>query len=335
LAQALLVTGTVCDAVSREPIPRFQVDAGWPERQRDGSLKPAWLSSRRLSFTEGKFQHTFDSPIVLGTTNMGYVLRFEAEGYAPFVTRVVRPDEGQVQLDIKLNTAEETVVAIFTPAGQAAAHAEVGLVAPGSRLKLAVGSLSNLGMRGSPWLRTADAQGHFVLPTDPEVQSVVPVHPAGFVECSVADLRQARSATLRPWGCVEGVWLADGQPVSQRQVSLRFGSRRDRALELDLSVFMTQTDDAGHFLFPQVPATELEVFTWRPLPGGRTNVPGSRAMVSGVGRRAAAIQVQPGQTNQVALNGEAGPRTRMRSGDAGLLPKQRAAGAPAVGGVKP
>ena len=244
--------------------------------QPDGSVGPTWGAGMSQSFAAGKFQQVLQAPVVTGRTNRGYILRFQAEGYEPFVTRVFRADEGQVQLDVKLSKAAETAIAIYTPAGQAAAYAQAALLAPGSNLRLVGSAFNANGMEGSPWLRTADAQGHFVLPTDPAVQTVALVHPEGFVQCAVADLRQARSARLQAWGSVEGDWLKDGKPVAQHQVSLQFSSRKDRSLQLDFTTFRTRTDEEGHFAFAQVPAAELDIFTWQPPSASQTNAPGRR-----------------------------------------------------------
>ena len=314
LSPALTISGSVRDAGSGEPIPRFQMYIGLPERQPDGSVGPSWGTGMSQTFGAGKFQQVLQAPVVTGRTNRGYILRFQAEGYEPFVTRVFRADEGQVQLDVKLSKAAETAIAIYTPAGHAAAYAQAALLAPGSNLRLVGSAFNANGMEGSPWLRTADAQGHFVLPTDPAVQTVALVHPEGFVQCAVADLRQAQSARLQAWGSVEGVWLKDGQPVAQRQVSLQFSSRKDRSLQLDSATFRTLTDEEGHFAFAQVPAGQLDVLTWHPPSGGQTNTAGSRGRLMGAGWRAASVQVQPGQTSQVTLNGDADPRKQNRMG---------------------
>jgi RNA polymerase sigma factor (sigma-70 family) len=326
MTPALSVSGTVCDAESGEPIPRFQIRIGYPDPQFGGSVNTRWLGGSSLTLGEGKFHHAFKGAVVVGSTNPGYILRFEAEGYAPFVTRAFRADEGEVQFDVKLCKAEETAISIFTPAGRAAAFAEVAFLAPGSNLRLVAGAFTGLDVPGSPWLRTADAMGQFVLPTDQAVQTIAMVHPEGYVECTAADLRQARAARLQSWGSVEGVWLKDGKPVAQRQVSLRFSSRKARTLDLDFSLFKTMTDDAGHFAFPQVPPVLLDVLTWQSVSPARVVGSGSGARAVARGSRAASIQVQPGQTNEVTLNGEVEPRSGNRIGGDGA-PGRRPSGA--------
>ena len=56
--------------------------------------------------------------------------RLRRTGYAPFVTREVGPDEGNVQLDIALSPAPSTSVTVLSRDGQPAANADVGLEMP-------------------------------------------------------------------------------------------------------------------------------------------------------------------------------------------------------------
>ena len=44
-----------------------------------------------MSFDGGMFQHTYEEPALGGTPNPAFVFKFEADGYAPFVTRRFRP----------------------------------------------------------------------------------------------------------------------------------------------------------------------------------------------------------------------------------------------------
>ena len=108
LAPALVISGAVRDADSGELLPRFRVGIGCPQPAADGSEQPWWSSIDRFwpIFTGGTFRHSMEEPVVGGTINRGYIFRFEAEGHAPLVTRVYRPDEGEVRLEVKLRKAE-------------------------------------------------------------------------------------------------------------------------------------------------------------------------------------------------------------------------------------
>ncbi|HXP61015.1 MAG TPA: sigma-70 family RNA polymerase sigma factor [Dongiaceae bacterium] len=294
LPPSLVISGTVRDVDTGEMVPRFKLGVGWPEEARDGSPGTRWSTIDRFwpNFTGGEFRHSLEEPVIGGTTNRGYVFRFEAAGYAPFITRVYRADEGEVTLDIKLHRADETLVAVYTPAGRPANDAQIALLAPGSQLRLTPGGFSTLGSMGSTWLRKADAQGQFVLPKDDAVQRIAIAHPEGYLECPAHDLRQSRAIRLQPWAHVEGVWLEQGQPVANREISLDFSHKVEHALVLEHSAYRTKTDDHGHFAFPQVPAGLFDVMVWGESigqHGGRT------------GWRALSVEARPGETNRVTL----------------------------------
>jgi len=53
-----------------------------------------------------------------------FMFKFEAEGYAPFVSRVVRNDEGEVRLNVKLRAAAKRDYCLL-PDGSPAAGADV------------------------------------------------------------------------------------------------------------------------------------------------------------------------------------------------------------------
>jgi RNA polymerase sigma factor (sigma-70 family) len=294
LPPALVISGTVRDADTGAMVPRFKLGIGWPEQDPDGSPTIRWSTIDRFwpSFTRGEFRHSLEEPVIGGTTNRGYVFRFEAAGYAPFVTRAYGADEGEVTLDIRLHRAEETPVAISTPAGRPANDAQIALLAPGNQLRLTPGGFSTLGSMGSTCLRKADAQGQFVLPKDDAVQRIAIAHPEGYLECPADDLRQSRAVRLQPWAHVEGVWLEQGQPVANREVSLDFSHKVERALSLEYSAYRTETDDHGHFAFPQIPAGLFDVMFW----GESADQHGAR-----FGRHALSVEARPGETNQVIL----------------------------------
>jgi RNA polymerase sigma factor (sigma-70 family) len=299
LPQALVIRGTVRDAGSDELLPRFRLGIGWPEVGTDGTVQPQWFGIDRFwpSFTGGKFEHSLEEPVVGGTTNHGYIFRFEAEGHAPYVTRVYQPDEGEVSMDIKLQTGEETLIAIYTADGRAAADAQIGLLAPGNRLRLLPGGFSTANSGGPNWLRKADAQGQFVLPTDETVKYVAIAHPEGYLECTPSELRKTRAVRLQPWARVEGIWLIGEQPATQREVTLDYQSMPNRKLELERSAFSTTTDDNGRFVFAQVPTGKLEIMTWHDSADGH----GTK-----YGFRVCEVQALAGQTNQVVLAGNSG-----------------------------
>ena len=134
LQPALTISGTVRDAATGQPIPRFRIVTGWPNwNPIDNTTNFQWSTIDRfwLSFDGGKFQHTYEEPVLGGTPNHGFVFKFEADGYAPFVTHPVAATERDVRFDVTLNPASATEVTVLQPDGGPASGVDIGLVSPG------------------------------------------------------------------------------------------------------------------------------------------------------------------------------------------------------------
>lgn len=294
LSPVLTITGTVRDADTGRALPRFRMGIGWPEAALDGSIQPWWNNIGRFwpYFRGGGFRHVLTEAVIGGTSNRGYIFRFDAEGYSPQVTRVYRPDEGEVTMDIRLHRAEGTWITIYDHAGLPAAASEIGLLAPGSGLRIGLRGLTCRGDAGSIWILRADERGRVLLPADDSVRRVAVVHAEGYAESDAEELRRGRAIRLQPWGRMEGVWLEKGAPKSNGQVSLEPSSKAPDALPLDFGDYRAQSDSVGRFVFPRVPPGSLQLVEWRAEPPpntARTAYP------------AATIQVRPGRTNHVQM----------------------------------
>jgi RNA polymerase sigma factor (sigma-70 family) len=301
LSRSFVLAGTVRDADTGELLPGFQLSIGCIRSLGDGSSQPMWSTIDRFSprFKGGEFRHPLEEGVIGGGENPGYVFRFEANGYAPQTTRSYKADEGEIHVDIRLRKAAETLIAVYTPDGQPAVDAHVGLMVPGNQLRLIPGAFNTSNGEVSPWLKKTDAEGHFLLPEDDSVPSIVIAHPQGFLRATVEEIRKNRSVRLQAWARIEGISKSLDEPVRQQRLSLRF--KRDgkgaplSPVDLMLGNFFdTQTDETGHFVFPQVPPGSLEIMSWRPEPtSGGTGFIGS-AVVS--------VETRTGETSQIAIS---------------------------------
>ena len=293
LDPALVLSATVRDADSGELLPKFRLGIGWPDQLPDGSIQPLWTGFDRFwpTFTGGRFFHTVAEPVIVGTSNRGYIFRFEAPGYRPFVTRVYSATEGDVPMDIRLHKSEETAVSVYTPGGEPAAGVDVGLLAPGNRLTLGAGGFTTDFGETSGWVRRTDNSGCFLLPDDRTVESVAVAGPEGYAEATVKQLRKTPSIRLEPWARIEGQWRVGGRPVSHGRLSLELIPKPGRVLKLGASDFEISTDADGRFTFPKAPPGLLEISSWR-----GANSPGTSFR-----QREVVFQAHPGESNQVLL----------------------------------
>ncbi|HEY5233340.1 MAG TPA: hypothetical protein VIK35_07405, partial [Verrucomicrobiae bacterium] len=182
LQPALTVSGRVNDAATGQPIPRFRIIAGWPTHEAtsettfiEDTNQPHWSPFERdwFTFGGGKFQFSYHAPMVLNEPNPAYMFKFEADGYAPFVTRAVHATERSVSLDVALTPAPTTEVTVFTPDQKVAAGIQIGLVSQGAGLVLIPGGFSrttiNSAMENATTLTATDNQGRFALSSDPAI----------------------------------------------------------------------------------------------------------------------------------------------------------------------
>ena len=256
LPPAVTVSGTVRDAADGHTIPRFKIVTGWPVTNfLDHTVGGRWSSFERdwLTFSDGQFRHTFEDALVYGTANPGYMLRFEAEGYAPFISRPILADEGEVHLDVSLRVAADTTVTVLLPDNRPATQADVGLVMPQAGLELVPGGFSHQNLQNGAALLATDASGTFRLPPDESISRIIVAHPSGFAEVSPASLASEPIIRLEPWGKLEGTYLVGGQPATNRDLLFQYGQRHSDAIHSSFEAYRVQTDQAGHFVFNQVP----------------------------------------------------------------------------------
>jgi protocatechuate 3,4-dioxygenase beta subunit len=126
LAPALTILGSVRDAAAGEPIPHFRICVAMPAKDGvTGRRRVSWDADR--DFNDGQFRLIEDSD-----QGRIRVFKFEAEGYAPFVTRDVQIDEGEVRFEVTLQPAARTPVLVRTDrAGHSIASGLRRLVASG------------------------------------------------------------------------------------------------------------------------------------------------------------------------------------------------------------
>ena len=294
LGPALVLTGTVRDATSGEKIPKFRITGGWPVTNVFyHTSQPGWAPIARftVSYEGGEFRHVMEEPVVLG--NPDFIFKFEADGYSPFVTRVIRGDEGVVPLDVTLRRGEEKRVLVSLPDGSPAVGADVGFVGKGTALTIIPGGLS----RKQTKIITTDAQGSFVLPDDESIIRVIVAYAAGFIETTPVELAANPNVRLEAWGRIEGTCLSGGEPATGRALAIEYAPRVGEGyVYMDFERFRATVDAQGQFVFPQVPPGVHTVGRWVP-----SSVPSSDG-----GQQLfplADAEVRPGETTTLTIGG--------------------------------
>ncbi|MDB6038737.1 MAG: polymerase, sigma-24 subunit, subfamily, partial [Verrucomicrobiales bacterium] len=161
LNDGLRIFGTVRDAATGAPIPRFQIIGGYASTYLPpGETEPNihWSTTDRhwLPFSDGKFEHTWEEGIVVGVPENNFAFKFEAAGYRPFVTRVVKEAEGAVRFDVALQASGAGMMTVLDAGGQPVPDADVAFMTRHRALLL-----SGPTMQPNPnqLVRTTDARG--------------------------------------------------------------------------------------------------------------------------------------------------------------------------------
>jgi hypothetical protein len=255
----LTLVGSVRDADTGNLLPSFRIIVGWPiTNYQTGELGGQWSQIDRfwLKFDGGNFRHTFTEPAIQADPNPGFIFKFEADGYAPFVTRSFIGNEGEVPMDVTMRPSPPLQIIVLLPDGQPAANADVGLVSANSRLTLAPGRFSRRHFPASESLLLTDQAGKLALPLDGTVREIVIAHPQGFGRVPVAELATNQTIQLQPWSRIEGTLLYDSQPAPNREVEFQLKRVNPASIGVDHEKFTARTDALGQFVFPQVPTGE-------------------------------------------------------------------------------
>ncbi len=252
----LTVTGTVRDSSTGQGVPKFRVVAGRPE---PGG--PYWSAIDRfqMTFEGGSFRHVFDEGVTSGT-NLGYVLKFEAKGYAPSISRIIAPDEGVAELDILLQPVMARQVTVFNPDQTPAAYADVGLVSSrtlarnGSALHLVPGGFDRSYAGDEKLLEKTDEVGQIKLELAQDIRSIIVANSSGYLEVAASEVQDGAVIRVQPWGQITGTLpLREGQKEIS-QVTFEFDPQRENEIFAQFnSGFRVTPDSRGAFEFPLAP----------------------------------------------------------------------------------
>lgn len=264
LAPALTISGSVRDAATDQSISRFRMIIG----SVSGSTNAVW--GRSLDFKDAKFRYLEEQEEGGIGKRRALVFRFEAEGYAPIVTRVVGPDESEVQLDIAMQATASTAVTVVLPDGRFATNADIGILIPGTQWSMNQnGLLRAIGSTRGKVLSTDD-EGRFALPPTEAGTRVIAVHPDGYAEATPAALATEPTMRLQPWGQLEGT-LFSSRGKAATGWALRLNSIGLGNLMLYYGPDRVEADADGHFVFPKVPPGQFKLAKQNLRGATRTN----------------------------------------------------------------
>ena len=286
LRRPLRIRGRVTDARTGRPIQAFALVPGYIQ----GNDPDAWWENDQAREVTGL---SYD--VVLDTAFPVRVVRIEADGFLPAVSRPLMDDEGEAVVHFILKWGAGISGIVRHADGSPAAGAEVIAAVPSQKIRLVNGRV--LPWYGHPRLVKARADGRFSLePRDPPYASLA-LHDAGY---AVQEVRERPAAapvlTLRPWGAVQGILRIGRRPWAEQTLILDRGRTPDILGAIAWGGHVTTNPD-GLFAFDRVVPGEVRVM--RPV----TIV----SVWSGGGDPAVTIEVRPGKTAHLDIGGTGRP----------------------------
>ena len=276
------LSGTVVDAVSGEPLPRFAVLID----ELRGVSRDLLGEGRN-----GAFDWAYPLPYAVQ-----YTLEINADGYEPQVSSIRQHGEGDQIFEFRLTKGGSISGQVLQPDGHPAAGAMLGLGGEGFALRFEPpAKLINL---GHPVNQTkADSEGIFVLKSMVGMNALLIVHDTGCAAVARASGESNVVVQLEPWGTIKGTLYIGNTPAAGQTVDVGFRSRAYASdaprLAFDL---MAKTDNEGRFRFERVPPGNHTVYRYISDHEGK---PGEIGFSHGE-----PVTVRPGETSEVTIGGK-------------------------------
>ena len=187
---ALVVSGRVIDAKTKQPIKQFHVTPGL--RNSDPRLGMNWIPRDSFDATDGTYR------VRLKHDYPAHLVRIEAAGYLLAISRDIKTNEGEIEIDFALEPATDIASTLMTAAGKPAAGAKIALGVADSQISVENGEIDD----GSTYatLLKSDAKGHFSIPARTEPFQLMITHPAGYAHLKSEQGAIPETVTLTPLG---------------------------------------------------------------------------------------------------------------------------------------
>jgi protocatechuate 3,4-dioxygenase beta subunit len=290
LNRPVTISGRVVDSETKEPVGAFRVVPGidW---DREGQSH-SWMRYDIKDGSGGEYTVQFSEPYPK------YLVRIEAEGFLPAVSRPFAADEGSAEFDFELKKGTGPEGVVLDPEGNPVEGARVYICSQSSRPYVRNGR--NIYDDRSVGARTG-ADGRFQLPPQTEAFSLLVLHELGYAEVQPEDAGQASEMRLKRWASVEGTLRIGSGPGVQKNVALyverphEYGGVPQAYFDYDGT-----TDGEGRFAFERVVPGKARVY--RTVRYAVRDSGYSSTYSHGV-----RVDLEPGKTAKVSVGGTGRP----------------------------
>jgi uncharacterized GH25 family protein len=237
LRKHLQVSGRVVDVDTRTPIAAFRVIPGVLHVDHHD-----WNQALATRGRNGTYA------ITLPKQDLPHVVRVEADGYYPEISRTFQDGEQDGVADFTLKRGAPISGAVQWPDGNPVSKARVALCLEDQTPVLAGTRFADLEPGG---ISETDARGSFLFQPRHGVKRIAVSHERGYAEVSMDDFKQSKVIRLYPWGRITGVLFVGTGPGTNELVQLvRVGSFSP---QFQVNSFTALTDSQGRFKFEHVP----------------------------------------------------------------------------------
>jgi hypothetical protein len=306
---ALVISGRVIDAESKQPIKQFTVTPG-NRVVVDNELR--WSINDRFVARDGKFRlrHVRDFP--------AHLVLIEARGYQSLTSRDIFSDEGNVPLDVELHPVTTMEVTVLKPSGFPAAFAEIAVGIPGSRISLTSSGRATFDHTTTAKQIETDDAGRFRLDSPDTPFELIIVHGAGFAHVKAAPRDLPEKIELAPWARVKGTFRIGKDPAPKKILTIGSYLGHPEGNSAPTISYHDEivTDENGRFNFSRVFPGKIQI-------GGRMTIfqeVGSEEVQS---QRSTPVICRAGETTELDLGGTGRPvigRLQPPAGFTGKLP---------------
>lgn len=292
LPPALVISGEVVDAETKEPIKTFEVVQGL--RSPDEFI--SWEWNDKFIVTDGTYKTRFNRQ------QPGYFVRIQAEGYQAAVSREVQYNEGQVTIDFALKKGINVTTQILTPDGEPAGGAEIALGIADSQISVKNGHIRDSSTYAAR--DTADEQGHFQFPPQNSDYQLVITHPTGYAHIKDKPGQKLEPITLTAWARIEGTFFAGDELVPDARITIASGNLHSygEGVPSVFEAYDTTTEPDGTFTFNRVVPGPARIgrSIVRMVDTGATEVASSKMIP---------VKTKPGETLKIRIGGDGRPVT--------------------------
>lgn len=279
----IVLAGTVVDARSGRPIPRFEIipgrkPPGSPAAASGGSSvldtmlepfreqavpwnqRPYWDFNRRQTGTNGRFRVEFQP---LSSAPM---LQINAEGYEPFISDPISTTKTDLVIRMRRGEGPHGVVVVND--GTSAEGAIVVFAAEREQPNIRENGLFNQTREPDSQIKTG-ADGKFEFRPRANGRMVYVTHPQGWFSAPVEDFSGEEKIKLRPWAVVTGTLVGpNGTPKPGITLLLTLPYDFQKGDPIVHFNERSTTDSQGRFRFQFVPPSErVEIQRMIPMGG--------------------------------------------------------------------